>query len=104
MSLWCNSGGSWDGEVASFRHDLMGVINAWEALGCKQPCPISFSSEEIQQHKEELEEYNDMVETMADIINTLGTSDEGPVSHERYSAVASRSCQRGVEKGRCHHS
>src|SRR5436190_22754869 len=65
----------------------MEVVNQWQTLGCHGHCPIKFSSEEVQEHKEELEEYNDMVEMVEDIINTLGISVEGRVSHERYDAV-----------------
>jgi hypothetical protein len=83
----CNSGATWEGEIASFRHDLVDVVNTWQALGCDEPCPINFSSEEVHQHIEELEEYNDMMETMSDIINTLGISSEGRASRERYNAV-----------------
>lgn len=87
LSLWRGSGTSWDGEIASFRHDLMDVVNQWQTLGCHGHCRIKFSSEEVQGHKEELEEYNDMVEMMEGITNTLGINAEGRVSHERYHAV-----------------
>jgi hypothetical protein len=86
-SLWRGSGNTWEGEIASFRHDVMDVVDSWQALGCNGPCPVDFSSDEIRQHRKELAEYNHMVEAMEDIINTLGISDEGQVSHERYDAV-----------------
>ena len=87
LSLWHDSGVSWDGEIAAFRHDMMEVVDAWQALGCNGPCSVSFSSEEAQRHKEKFEEYNGRVEMMVDIINTLGISTEGRVLHERYNAV-----------------
>jgi hypothetical protein len=86
-SLWRGSGNTWEGEIASFRRDLMNVVDSWQRLDCNGPCPIEFSSDETLQHKEELTEYNDMMEVIEDIINTLDIDSEGRVSHERYDAV-----------------
>ena len=80
-SLWNESGRTWAGEIASFRHDLMEFVDSYEN------CPVSFSEEERMLHRKELGEYNDMVKMMTQLKEMLGTSSEGWVSLERYEAV-----------------
>ena len=84
LSLWNQSGQSghtWTGELAGFRHDLIAFVDTYEQ------CPISFSREECACHKEELEEYNDKVIVLKELRDMLGVSSAGWVSHDRYAAA-----------------
>jgi len=82
LSLWTESGRTWTGELAAFRHDLIQFVDI-----CEQ-CPISFSPEERTRHKEELEEYNNKVVVMNRLREMLGVSLEGWVSPERFDTVS----------------
>lgn len=81
LSLWTESGRTWNGELASFRHDLIEFVDTYEH------CPVSFSQEERSHHKEEVEEYNDKIMALNKLREMLGVSSEGWVSHERYANV-----------------
>jgi hypothetical protein len=81
IPLWIESGRTWTGELASFRHDLIEFVDTYEN------CPVSFSQEERSHHKEEVEEYNDKIIALKKLREALGVSSEGWVSHERYDTV-----------------
>jgi Phosphotransferase enzyme family len=81
LSLWTESGRTWTGELASFRHDLIEFVDTYEH------CPVSFSQEERARHKEELEEYNYKIKFLNHFREVLGVSSEGWVSLDRYDAV-----------------
>jgi hypothetical protein len=65
----------------------MHIAAKWAEFGFEGACPISFSDEEVALHEAEIEEYNEMVEMIVRMKETLGVSEEGRVSHERYEAV-----------------
>lgn len=81
LPLWNESGRTWTGELASFRHDLIDFVDTYEQ------CPVSFSQDERTRHKEELQEYNNKVTVLKELREMLGVSSEGWVSHDRYDAV-----------------
>ena len=80
-SLWIESGRTWTGELASFRHDLIEFVDRSE------DCPVSFSQEERAIHKQELEEYRHKVMFLNHFREVLGVSSEGWVSLDRYDVV-----------------
>ena len=80
-SLWNESGLTWNGDIVSFRHDLMEFVDTYEN------CSVSFSDEEHSLHRKELGEYNDTVQMMTQLKEMLGTSSEGWVSFEQYEAA-----------------
>jgi hypothetical protein len=82
LSLWHDSGRTWDGELAAFRHDLMEFVDTY------RHCPVSFSEEERVCHKEEVQVYNDKITVLKEVQEILGVSSDGWVSHDRYDIVS----------------
>jgi hypothetical protein len=82
LSPWNESGRTWDGELAAFRHDLMKFVDTY------QHCPVSFSEEECVCYKEQVQDYNDKITVLKEVKEILDVSSDGWVSHDRYDIVS----------------
>jgi hypothetical protein len=86
VSLYYNAANSWGGDIALLRRDLIEVVKLWHLFD-DGPCPISFSEDELKLHEEEMAAYNAMTESLDVLRNTLGISEDGWISSERYAAA-----------------
>ena len=80
------AGMPWDGDLVNLRAALVGVFSRWNELVGKeqQPCPISFTSEEVQIAMEESKEWNEAAEMLATIRDNLDIDGEGGTDPENY--------------------
>lgn len=51
------------------------------------PCPISFSDDELKLHEVQMAAYNAMMGSINIMKTTLGISEDGWVSNDRYAAA-----------------
>ena len=79
------AGMPWDGDLVNLRAALIGVHSKWNDLVGEHPCPVSFTSEEVQIAMQESKEWNEAAEVLATIRNTLGIDGEGGTDPENYS-------------------
>lgn len=89
-SLHHNSTNSWSGDIALLRRDLIEVTKLWHLFD-DQTCPISFSEDELKLHENEMADYNAMMESLTILKTTLGISEDGWISNDRYSAAKAAS-------------
>lgn len=78
------AGMPWDGDLVNLRAALIGVRSKWNDLVGEEPCPISFTDDEMRIAMEESAEWNEAAEQLATIRNTLGIDGEGGTDPENY--------------------
>jgi len=87
VSLYHNSSSTWGGDIALLRRDLIEVANLWQIFA-EGHCPIYFSQEELELHESEMSAYKAMEESIELLKLTLGVSEDGWVSRDRYNAAS----------------
>ncbi|KAF2851214.1 hypothetical protein T440DRAFT_395295 [Plenodomus tracheiphilus IPT5] len=53
---------TWDGDIIPFRQCLIRVARHWDEIDDSRPCPITFSTLEIQTHQRDGEGWNDLAD------------------------------------------
>jgi hypothetical protein len=60
----------WDGDLVNLRAALSGIHSNWKEIAGEDPCPISFTTEEV--HMKESKEWNEAAEILGTIRDSLG--------------------------------
>lgn len=76
------AGMPWDGDLVNLRAALIGVRSKWSDLVGEDPCPISFTDDEVRIAKEESAEWDEAAEQLATIRSSLGIDGEGGTDPE----------------------
>lgn len=79
------AGMPWDGDLVNLRAALIGVRSKWKDLVGEDPCPISFTDEDVQVAMKESKEWNEAAEILATMRNTLGIDGEGGTDPQNYN-------------------
>ena len=82
--LITQAGMPWDGDLVNLRAALIGVRSKWNDLVGEDPCPISFTDDEVRIATQESTEWNEAAEQLATIRSTLGIDGEGGTDPENY--------------------
>ena len=78
------AGKPWNGDLVNLRAALIGIYSKWHDLVGEDPCPISFTAEEIQSAMKESEEWNDAAADLRNIRNYIGIDGQGGIDPEHF--------------------
>ncbi|KAL9027983.1 MAG: hypothetical protein Q9196_003584 [Gyalolechia fulgens] len=70
-------GDTWDDGIVPLRACLLTITRDWTQLGFPDPCPIQFSTTEIESQEHQSAEYNEFQDVRALAKKCLQTDDEG---------------------------
>ncbi|KAH5433184.1 hypothetical protein HBI32_055360 [Parastagonospora nodorum] len=74
------AGSTWDNCLFPFEECLIRVESEWDHFGTDEPCPYSFSAEELQQHDQEADTFNKSQDLWKELEGVL--NDEGYTNNE----------------------
>jgi len=74
----------WDGDLVMLRSSLLDIIEFWRDFANDKPCPLKYSTTDIEQWKEEEKEWSEASDSLAAFRQDLGSNEEGWIPTELY--------------------